>query len=221
MAPVPRTATTPSLSSRGRAEPISPCSPGTLGPTAWRPCQGLTLADWAHQGRWLGALGRACHWWIGDWIRYGNARYGERYDAAVRLTGYDVQSLMNMAYVASRFEISRRREKLSWSHHAELASLEPHDQHRWLDRAEAEGLSVRRLREERRRAQRMARPRTELGTASAALGRIPPGPRREPRAGRGVVVCPECGHRFEPEAAEGRARRAPGGGAPVQGTQGR
>jgi len=210
MAHVPRTAATPSASAGQRAEPTSPCSPRTLSPTAWRPCHGLTLADWAHQGRWLGALGRACHWWIGDWIRYGNARYGEKYDAAVRLTGYDVQSLMNMAYVASRFEISRRREKLSWSHHAELAALEPSDQHRWLDRAESEGLSVGRLREERRRAQRMARSRPELGPASAATGRTAPGPGHKPRAARSGVVCPGCGHRFEPEAPEERAGRAPG-----------
>ena len=44
--------------------------------------------------------------------------YGERYELAAKVTGYDAQTLMNMFYVASRFEISRRREKLSFSRHA-------------------------------------------------------------------------------------------------------
>src|SRR5687768_3997103 len=86
---------------------------------SWSPRGAPTVADWVRLGRGLGALGRASGWWIGDWLRYGNARYGERYGAAARITGYDVQSLMNMAYVAGRFEVSRRRESLSFSHHAE------------------------------------------------------------------------------------------------------
>jgi hypothetical protein len=194
---LPTVATT-SVVSRGRAATLPRRSPGSLSPTAWRPRQDLALADWAQQGRWLGALGRTCKWWIGDWIRYGNARYGEKYDAAARLTGYDPQSLMNMAYVASRFDISRRREKLSWSHHAELAALEPADQQKWLDRAESEGLSVRRLRDERRRAQQqLAHPKPEVGVAPVSPGRFQSEPRQKPRAVRSEVVCPDCGYRFE------------------------
>jgi len=118
-------------------------------------------------------VGRASSWWIGDWVRYGTARYGDRYAKAAQLTGYDVQSLMNMAYVAGRFSVSRRRERLSFSHHAELAALPQDDQELWLDRAEAGLLSVRTLRAELRavRSKVAGRPAHEL-------------------------VCPECGHRF-------------------------
>ena len=56
---------------------------------------------------------------------------------ASRITGYDVQTLMNMVYVATRFESGRRRERLSWSHHAELAALEPPEQEEWLTRPRA------------------------------------------------------------------------------------
>ena len=38
---------------------------------------------------------------------------------------------MNMVYVASRFEVSRRREMLSWSHHAALAALDRDGQELW------------------------------------------------------------------------------------------
>jgi hypothetical protein len=130
--------------------------PATLTTTAWSPCAELAVADWVRQGRWLGALGRGSGWWIGDWLRYGNSRYGDRYGAAARVTGYDQQSLRNMAYVAGRFEVSRRRAALSFSHHAELAALPAEEQELWLDRAESKALSLRSLRSEMRDARRRA-----------------------------------------------------------------
>src|SRR5439155_5100733 len=116
--------------------------------TAWRSLAQLGLREWVEHGRRLGVVGRAAGWWIGDWLRYGNDRFGERYARASRITGYDAQTLMNMVYVASRYEASRRRENLSWSHHAEVAALPDEEQERWLTRAEADRLSVRCLREE-------------------------------------------------------------------------
>jgi hypothetical protein len=181
------------------------------------------VVDWVRQGRWLGALGRGAGWWIGDWLRYGNAHYGQRYTAAARATGYDVQSLMNMAYVAGRFESPRRRPSLSFSHHAELAGLTPEDQDVWLDRAEAGGLSVRSLRVELRHARNRAESRrvraearwrlAAAGPNGTALGNERKAPaltngsrrfarnalRPAPRL-RAVpeVVCPECGCHFAP-----------------------
>jgi hypothetical protein len=93
-----------------------------------------------------------------------------------------VQSLMNMAYVANRFEVSRRRPGLSFSHHAELAGLPPEDQELWLDRIEAGGLSVHALRAELRKARQRAAARTALRAAPPLDDE---------------VVCPNCGHRFE------------------------
>ncbi|HEX8053634.1 MAG TPA: hypothetical protein VF517_11645 [Thermoleophilaceae bacterium] len=147
----------------------------SLTPVSWRPREDLSSADWTEQGRKLGLIGRNVGWWIGDWLRYGNAAYGERYTRAARVTGYDVQTLMNMVYVASRVDTSRRREKLSWSHHAELAALDPDAQERWLARAEAERLSVRCLREEVRREARAL-------AAGEAAGE--------------TFVCKSCGHSF-------------------------
>jgi signal transduction histidine kinase len=163
--------------------------------TSWSARWELELSEWIQQGRRLGALGRATNWWLGDWVRYGNARYGERYDIASRITGYEVQSLMNMAYVASRFEISRRRETLSWSHHAELAALTPEEQELWLDRAEAEQLSVLALRLERRIPD--AEPRDRSPKARALAGGRGAG--RGLERGHAHVVCPNCGHGFHHE----------------------
>lgn len=152
----------------------SPKSRVALTPTSWRSVSTLDLREWVEHGLRLGVIGRAAGWWIGDWLRYGNTRFGERYARASRITGYDAQTLMNMAYVASRFEPSERHEALSWSHHAEVAALEPDERKRLLDLAASERMSVRCLREEVRRARRVSSP--DLRKRSV----------RE-------LVCPECG----------------------------
>jgi hypothetical protein len=150
---------------------------------AWLPQADLGQAEWLATGRRLGAIGRCSQWWIGDWIRYGASRWGERYAEAARVTGYDVASLRNMAWVSSRFDASLRSDKLTWSHHVLLAPLEPDEQRRWLDRALAERLSVADLRLELRAA------RGEARSGS-------PGEADAESAGEDAAVCPHCGHKL-------------------------
>ena len=119
----------------------------------WAPRDELTHDDWQEAGRQLGTIGKGVQWWIGDWINYGAKAYGDKYVEALDLTGYDPGTLMNLAWVASRYETSLRRENLSWTHHKELAALEPQDRDHWLDRCEAESLSQKQLRNELKRAQ--------------------------------------------------------------------
>ena len=166
----------------------------TLTATTWDAHQGISFPEWIEHGRRLGRMGRGIGWWIGDWLRFGNAAYGERYAPAARATGYDRQSLMNMVYVASSIEPSRRREKLSFSHHAEIAALEPADQDRWLERAEHDRLSVRCLRE----AIRGETPRSE-GRAARC------GPTARSRTTPRRVACPSCGRSLASEQEQSAA----------------
>jgi hypothetical protein len=159
---------------------------------AWRAELDLALEEWLESGRRLGLLGRNVAWWIGDWLRYGNHAYGERYVRAARITGYDAQTLMNMVYVASHFPPTRRRGSLSWSHHAEIAALEPNEQDTWLDRAETERLSVRCLRQELR-AQLRSTPAAQQARLIESRDVADP-PAEDP------IVCPSCGHPFEAAA---------------------
>lgn len=108
----------------------------------------LSFEEWSLLGSRLAVLGQAIQFAIGDWLNYGERRYGETYTQAVEETGYSVGSLMNMKFVASRIETSRRREDLSFSHHAEVAGLAPSEQDYWLACAERERWSRRRLRDE-------------------------------------------------------------------------
>jgi hypothetical protein len=67
--------------------------------------------DWVAAGLSLGELGRVSNWWVGDWLRYGTSRWGEKYAEAARITGFDGKTLRNIVYVVSRFDLSRRRDK--------------------------------------------------------------------------------------------------------------
>ena len=181
-------ATRPQLPPDVPRPPAPTESRSRLTPTAWASGPELGPATWIQWGRWLGTVGRGSGWWIGDWVRFGNARYGERYKLVASITGYDTQTLMNMAYVTSRFEPDRRRESLSFSHHAELAALCREEQDRWLERATLERLSVRALRAELRR-----------GPRAIDAGRAGPDDQTaadQPSAG--TVRCPCCGETFQP-----------------------
>jgi hypothetical protein len=169
----------------------------------WSPAHDLTFKGWLEQGRRLGVAGRGAGWWLGDWVRYGAIRYGGKYARAGRVTGYDHKTLANMVYVASRFELSRRREDLSWSHHAELAALDVEDQERWLDRIQAERLTVRRLRQELAREPRSHRRDGRAVDDNGASGRHKfnaPG-----QDNNMFVVCPNCGHRLSASTRPARA----------------
>jgi hypothetical protein len=149
---------------------------------AWVPPSDLDQAEWLSTGRRLGAIGRCSQWWIGDWIRFGTARWGEKYTEAARVTGYDVASLRNMAWVAAQFDLSLRSDKLSWSHHVLLAPLEADEQDRWIAKAIKARLSVADLRLELR-----AR-RQPGGEEQASVGD------GGPQEGEGR--CPHCGHKL-------------------------
>lgn len=96
----------------------------------------------------LGYLGQGVPWWIGDILLAGERAYGERYaQLEVAMQGYTPETLKDLCWVAERIPPARRREKLSWSHHREVAALEPAHQDRLLARAEKEGWTKSRLRE--------------------------------------------------------------------------
>ena len=107
----------------------------------------LTFEQWAAIGSTLKNAQQSLMWDLGDWLLYGqNKKWGEKYDRAVEATGYDYGTLRNAKSVAKRFPLSRRRDKLTFAHHQEVASLSDKDAERLLDQAEAEHLSRNDLR---------------------------------------------------------------------------
>ena len=106
----------------------------------------LNYDDWAKAGRQLSGIVDSSAWWLGDWLVFGKAKYGERYQLAIQSAGLRYQTLRNYAWVARRFDQARRRPKLTFKHHAEVASLPVEEQDRLLDKAEVELWSTKQLR---------------------------------------------------------------------------
>lgn len=157
-------------------------------PIAWNPTRELDIHEWAAAGRRIGAVGRSIQWLLGDWLAYGSLKFGERYPRAAKITGYDIQTLMNMVYVATRFPISRRREKLSWSHHEAVAAQDEGDQDHWLDQAIEHRWSVADLRMMLRSARRRADEEQERNE-------IAPGDDDGISAAAMTIQCPRCGEK--------------------------
>ncbi|MGK3202769.1 LmbU family transcriptional regulator [Amycolatopsis sp. MEPSY49] len=112
---------------------------------------GLTFDGWERAGRQLAGIVDSSSWWLGDWLVYGKKHYADRYRRAIRAAGLQYQTLRNYAWVSRRFELDRRRAKLSFQHHAEVASMPVEEQDSWLERAEREDWSTKQLRTEIRR----------------------------------------------------------------------
>jgi hypothetical protein len=114
--------------------------------------EGLPFETWSRLGLHIAALADASAWWIGDWLVYGQRAYPDRYKSAITATGLGYQTLRNYAWVASRFPVYRRRDKLSFGHHAEVAALSVADQEMWLRRAMMYGWTRNGLRSRLRRS---------------------------------------------------------------------
>lgn len=146
---------------------------------------GLAFEVWEEVGARLVRMAEGVMWWLGDWWRYGEHRYGDRAFQAVP-GGYSVQTLRNAARVAEKFPAPTenaprgaltRRSDVSWSHHREVASLPDKDAAALLEAAapppnDPEGaprMSTRQLHHEVQRRREQAPPEAEGLTAEDRL----------------------------------------------------
>lgn len=118
----------------------------TLRPTGIEFHGDLSREEWNALGEKLSSVGKSIGFMIGDWINYGEKRYGEIKDIE-KLTGLDYGTLRNFSHVSKRVELSLRNDNLDWYHHAVVAKVKsPEEQRQWLELAAEKNLSVRRLR---------------------------------------------------------------------------
>ena len=112
----------------------------------WFPITDLEYDEWeflkVYFLFWAGAIGFI----LGDWLNYGEHAFGEKYAQALDETERDYGTLRNYAFVCARIERGRRRGELSFSHHQEVAGLEPHVQDELLERAVVERWTTRDMR---------------------------------------------------------------------------
>lgn len=122
------------------------------GPLVLKLSEDLPMERWAEIGRELCRTDQVMKWWIGDWAAFGLKKYGQLKEFA-EANGFNYQTLRNLAWVSEKVELSRRRDNLEWSKHAEVAALEPKAQEQWLAKAEKEELPVVEIRRQIRQSQ--------------------------------------------------------------------
>lgn len=121
----------------------------------------LSLEDWSAIGRKLCRTDQVVKWWLGDWAAFGAGdkerkqkdwrKYGKLKEFA-EANGIDYGTLRNLAWVSRSITLSRRRDNVQWSKHAEVAPLPGEQQERWLEKVEADDLSCAELRRQIRQA---------------------------------------------------------------------
>ena len=103
---------------------------------------GLTLPEdmpyeeWLEFAPVLRKITNASLWWWGDYILFGERKYGEMYSQALEESDYEYQSLRNAKWVAEKFELSSRLDNLPWSFHQEVVNIEPELRDRLLKECE-------------------------------------------------------------------------------------
>lgn len=148
---------TPGRNPRLRNEPNIPLLPGN--PAVMRRSglllpRNLPFKVWEGIGGELTAALNSSAWWVADWLAYGEDSYADRYTEAIKRTSLNYQTLRNYTWVARSFELSRRRDALSFGHHAEVAALERPEQDYWLSKAEELSWSRNELRKQVRASRR-------------------------------------------------------------------
>lgn len=143
----------------------------------------LPFARWSELVRSLTVMVDACPWWLGDALIFGERKYGQTYAQVAEVTGKAIHTLQNSAWVASRIPPSRRREDLSFSHHAEVAGMEPDIADAYLNLAEEHGWTRNELRRSIAEARRQEALEKLEADASARARALPPSRPSAPCAG--------------------------------------
>lgn len=82
--------------------------------------------EWEEIHNFYSTLRDRTAWMIGDILRFGETKFGERYAQAIEMYGKKYQTLANLAYVCTKFaDLGRRHEDLPFSWHEACASLLP------------------------------------------------------------------------------------------------
>ena len=119
--------------------------------------------DWMRIGSRLKELNGSVMWLLGDWLAFGHVHYTKEqwggrsphglYEQLSLETGYSVSTLRNAKYLCSNLDSSRRRDNLTFHHAMEIVCLAPKEQvGQWIERVTTEPVTVKKLREQLRRA---------------------------------------------------------------------
>lgn len=99
--------------------------------------------SWIKIGESLKSANKTLQWWIGDWLNFGERKYGEKYTQVLEAVDYENKTLRDFKWVSGAVKLSVRNDNLSFNHHRLVAKLEEKEQSKWLLKAEQEDWSTR------------------------------------------------------------------------------
>lgn len=128
----------------------------------------------------IGGVGRAYPWWVGDLLNEAEDEFGDDYAQLDEFLPHSPQTLANYKSVAKHVPPSRRRKGLSYSVHAEVAYLQPRERDEMLNEAVRNGWK----REEMRGAMQHRRELAAVAESNSQPVVLDPPP---------PPLCPHCG----------------------------
>ncbi len=98
---------------------------------------------WLNIGRDLSVAADGIQWAIGDWLNFGEHKWGDTYKEAEEITGFTKGHLRNLKMYAEAYDLSSRNDKLSFKHHVTVYRHPERDS--LLDEAAEKGWSTAEL----------------------------------------------------------------------------
>jgi hypothetical protein len=105
------------------------------------------LKDWEGTLNTLIWFSKNTPWWIGDLIKYGEARFGEGFYNTITPDPTTADMIGRHAAVARAFPVSQRDEELSWTHHREVTRLKPQERKLVFEYAKKRGIASGKMRD--------------------------------------------------------------------------
>lgn len=118
--------------------------------------------DWQNVGEFIKKAEGAVHFWIGDWLNYGEAKWGEMYSQAMDATGYEYGTLRDDKWLSSSIKLSDRSDNLGVAHARLIAPLPEEDKKYWAEELKKESIPVRELKEKIRERKFAGLPKPEV-----------------------------------------------------------
>lgn len=108
-----------------------------------------TLKEWRVAMQFVNRCTAASMWWHGDMLAFGYTTYGDMasQEDDQECGQYKYATLKQYKYVCENVPLSVRTDKLSFSHHQQVAAMEPADQKKWLAKTLEMGWNVAQLKE--------------------------------------------------------------------------
>ena len=108
--------------------------------------ENLTFEEWESIGLQLQLMHGSVGFWIGDWLNFGERKWGEKYAQAIEETGLDYGTLRDFKWVSNTLPLSCRQDNLSFTAHHEIASAPENIRQELIERATKNNLSSKEVR---------------------------------------------------------------------------